>query len=119
MPVVVVQPPHQATWQSQNQPTLCSCLHYKSSELGQLGTFLVFASWADQALPDHTWNSCCPDCTCLVNVRNVQSGKYGNCTVTAKIPELPNTDCGQDGNLLMPKVNYLVTQQTVVPSEAL
>jgi len=66
-------------------------------------------SWAHQALADHTWNSCCWGHTRLVNVRTVQSGKYGNCTVTVKIPEIYNTDCGQDGDLLMPKASHLET----------
>jgi len=39
--------------------------------------------------------------------------------VTAKIPVLPHTDCDQDGNLLMTKVNHLASLQTVVPGEAL
>jgi len=76
-------------------------------------------SWADQALADHTWNSCGLDRTCLVNVRTVHSGKYWNCMVAVKIPELPHTSCGQDGNLLMPKINHLTTLQTAVPSEDL
>jgi len=39
--------------------------------------------------------------------------------VAVKIPELPHTSCGQDGNLLMPEVNHLATLQTAVLSEAL
>jgi len=108
---------HQSTWWSQNKPTLFSCLYYKSSELGRLGTFLVLVwlvSWADQALPDCIWNSCC-----LVNVRTVHSGKYWNGMVALKMSELPHMDCSQDGNLLMTTVNHLETLWTVVPNEAL
>jgi len=75
-------------------------------------------SWANQALPDRTWNSCCLGHTSLIKVRTTHSGNYWNCMVAAEIPELPHMDCVQGGNLLMPKVNHLMTLQTAVPCEA-
>jgi len=72
------------------------------------------ASWADGAFPDHTGSSCC-----LGGGRAVRSGERWDCMGAVKIPELPHMDCGQDGNLLIPEVNHLVTLRTAAPSEAL
>jgi len=58
------------------------------------------ASWRDQALPGRTRNSGCPD----QHGRTAQSGKYGNCLAALKMPGLPPTDCGRDGNSPMPEV---------------
>ena len=75
--------------------------------MGRPGTFPALSkravSCAGQAPP------ACLDHTLLVNVRTVCSGKYWNCMVAVKTPELPHTDCGQDGNLLMLRVNHLET----------
>jgi len=96
--------PHQTTWQSQNELTLCSCLYCKSSELGRLGTFLAFVQeqWAGPIR--HSLTAPGTPAAWIVH-----SGKYWNCVVAVKIPELPHMDCGRDGNLLMPEVNHLAT----------
>jgi len=89
-------PSHWGTCQSHKQLTLCSCLYCKSSELGWSGT-----PWLHQELLP----------------RSHLTGKHQNCTFWEVLEfygccqdtRIGSNRCSQDGNLLMPKVNYLAT----------
>ena len=91
---------------NQDDLALSLCL-YKSSELGPSGT------------PDRTWNSRClqshPPGTCQNRTFWVVLELYTFCLNI----RIASTDCDQDGELLMPKVNRLETLWTAVPRKAL